>query len=277
MVWGLSMPVIKLGLRDFPPLTLVALRYLAAAPCFLPVVIRRALPTPRDLVVMAALGAFGVGLGQVNQAFGVRLTAASVATIISATIPIFTVIFASSRLGQPVQPRHALGLGVALAGISLVAMTGRSSGLAFGTVPLIGDALVLVSSLCIAGYYVCSTEIAVWLGVPVIAAWTLIFGAVVLLAPMGWELTQRPMQPSVIGVAAVLYLGVLTTALGVLVWFHALRALPVRVASVSQYLQPLIGGAASAAWFGDPIGTWFVSGTVLVLGGVALTAYGGQR
>ena len=85
------------------------------------------------------------------------------------------------------------------------------------------------------------------------------------------------MQPSVIGVAAVLCLGMLTTALGVLVWYHALRALPVRVASASQYLQPLIGVAASAAWFGDPIGPRFAGGTVPVLGGVALTAYGGQR
>ena len=145
------------------------------------------------------------------------------------------------------------------------------------TVALSGDALVLVSSLCIAGYYVSSTEIAARLGVPVVAAWTPVFGAAVLLAPMGWELTQRPMHPSLTGVAAVLYLGVPTTALGVLVWFHALRALPVRGASAAQYLQPLIGVAASAAWFGDSLGPWLVGGTALVLGGIALTAYGGRR
>jgi hypothetical protein len=68
-------------------------------------------------------------------------------------------------------------------------MTGWSSRLALGTVPLIGDAQVLASSLCIAGYYVFGMEIAVRLGVPVIAAWTSIVGAVVLLAPMDWELT----------------------------------------------------------------------------------------
>jgi drug/metabolite transporter (DMT)-like permease len=168
-------------------------------------------------------------------------------------------------------------LGVALAGITLVAGSGWSSGVAFGTVALGGDALVLASSLCIAGYYVFSAETAARLGVPVVAAWTSVFGAAVLLAPMGWELTRRPMHPSVIGVAAVLYLGVLTTALGVLVWFHALRTLPVRIASASQYLQPLIGVAASAAWFGDPLGPWFLGGTALVLGGIALTAYGRRR
>jgi hypothetical protein len=39
----------------------------------------------------------------------------------------------------------------------------------------------------------------------------------------------------------------------------------------------LISVAASAALFGDPIGAWFLDRTVLVLVGVALTAYGGQR
>ena len=76
IIWGLSMPVIKLGLRDFPPLTLVALRYLAAVPWFLPVLLAGPLPVPRDLMLLAGLGACGVGLGQVSQAFGVRLTSA---------------------------------------------------------------------------------------------------------------------------------------------------------------------------------------------------------
>jgi O-acetylserine/cysteine efflux transporter len=39
IVRGLSTPVTKLGLHDFPPLTLVALRYLTAVPCFLPILL----------------------------------------------------------------------------------------------------------------------------------------------------------------------------------------------------------------------------------------------
>jgi hypothetical protein len=39
----------------------------------------------------------------------------------------------------------------------------------------------------------------------------------------------------------------------------------------------LIGVAPSAALFRDPIGASFVGGTVLVLGGSALTADGGQQ
>lgn len=77
-------PVIKLGLHDFPPLTLVTLRYLAAVPWSLPVLLAGPLPVPRDLMLLAGLGACGVGLGQVSQAFGVRLTSASVATVVSA-------------------------------------------------------------------------------------------------------------------------------------------------------------------------------------------------
>jgi hypothetical protein len=57
IVWDLSMPVIKLGLCDFPPPILVALCYLAAASCFLPVLIRRALPARRDLIAVAVVAA----------------------------------------------------------------------------------------------------------------------------------------------------------------------------------------------------------------------------
>ena len=41
VVWGVSVPFIKLGLQDFPPLTLTALRYLVAAPCFALFLLRR--------------------------------------------------------------------------------------------------------------------------------------------------------------------------------------------------------------------------------------------
>jgi drug/metabolite transporter (DMT)-like permease len=34
VIWGGSIPLTKLGLRDFPPLTLTALRYVIAAPFF---------------------------------------------------------------------------------------------------------------------------------------------------------------------------------------------------------------------------------------------------
>src|SRR6185437_8272733 len=87
VVWGGSIPATKLALADFPPLTLTALRYLAAAPFFALLLLGRRLPPARSLAAMAGLGVLGIAVGQLCQTLGVEATTASAATVISATIP----------------------------------------------------------------------------------------------------------------------------------------------------------------------------------------------
>jgi hypothetical protein len=97
LIWGPSISATKLGLQFFPPLMLAACRYAAAAPFFALFLIGRPRPSRRALLGMAILGVIGIDIGQVAQILGVQQTEASVATVISATIPIFVVVLASWR------------------------------------------------------------------------------------------------------------------------------------------------------------------------------------
>ncbi len=278
IVWGLSIPVTKLGLADFPPLTLTALRYLAAAPFFLWFALRGPRPSARALAAMTGLGVIGMGVGQVTQTLGVNLTAASVATVIGATIPILVVVLAAVRLGQRIHAVHVVGLVVALGGVGVVATGGDLAALAGAGDSLVGGGLVLLSAVSVALYYVLSTELAMRLSVITVAAWTSLIGAVVLLPFSAWELATVPLAaPSWQGIAAVLYLGVLVTVAGVWVWLNLMRSLPARIAAGSQYMQPLVGVIASAWLFGDTLGPAFMTGTALVLAGIALTAWTPRR
>ncbi|MGH7155709.1 MAG: DMT family transporter, partial [Acetobacteraceae bacterium] len=200
----------------------------------------------------------------------------AVATIIAATIPIFTVLLAVLRLRQPVRLHHLVGLGVALAGIALAtAGTDRGAG-GFSTDAAIGDACLLISALCIAAYYVLSTEMAVRHGVVTVSAWTTIFGAL-LLAPLAvWSIGAGAVRWTPLGIGVVAYLSLLVTVLGTWIWLHALRALPARIAASSQYVQPLIGVAASAAIFQTSLDAGFAVGSVLVLAGIALCSVAGR-
>jgi drug/metabolite transporter (DMT)-like permease len=56
-----------------------------------------------------------------------------------------------------------------------------------------------------------------------------------------------------------------------LLWLHLLRTVPARIAASVQFLQPVIGVAASSAIFGDQLGLLFGIGVALVLAGLALT------
>ncbi len=278
IVWGLSIPVTKLGLADFPPMTLTALRYLAAAPFFLWFALRGPRPSGRALAAMTGLGVIGMGVGQVTQTLGVNLTAASVATVIGATIPILVVVLAAVRLGQRIHAVHVAGLLVALGGVGVVATGGDVAALAGAGDSLIGGGLVLISAVSVALYYVLSTELAMRLSVITVAAWSSLIGAIVLVPFSAWELATVPLAvPSWQGIAAVLYLGVLVTVAGVWVWLNLMRSLPARIAAGSQYMQPLVGVVASAWLFGDTLGPAFMTGTALVLAGIALTAWNPRR
>lgn len=272
LVWGASVPLIKLGLREIPPLTLTALRYLVAAPFFLLVLRGRPRPPGRTLTALGAIATLGIPVGQVAQALGVERTSAAVATVISATIPIFVVALAVVRLRQPVRIRQGLGLALALVGVALVAAGGPAgAGPALRGRALAGDALMLLSALTIALYYVLSVEFTDRYPVPTVIAWTSLIGAGAMVPVAAWELRHAAVQVSYQGIAIVLYLAGLVTVAGLWIWLSALRDLPARVAAALQYLQPLVGVAASAALFEERLGLWFGLGTGIVLLGIALS------
>ncbi len=270
VVWGLSIPLTKLGLREFPPLLLATLRYATAAPFFALFLIGRPPPPPRALLSMAGLGVLGIDVGQVTQILGVQRTSASVATIIAAMIPIFVVMLAGWRLRQRLRMLHGVGLVLALGGIAMAVVAGQGMPLDLSGRALSGDALMLVSAVSIALYYVFSAELTLRFPVLVVAAWSSLVGAAFLVPAIPWEI-GRTAPPSLAGVAIVLYLGLLVTVAGIWIWLHMLRTLPARIAAGTQYLQPLIGVGASALILGDPVGPSFGVGTVLVLTGIALS------
>ncbi|HEV2281102.1 MAG TPA: DMT family transporter [bacterium] len=290
IVWGGSIPVTKLGLRDIPPLTLTALRYLTAAPCFLWLLRGRRLPPARICAAAAGLGLLGIGVGQVSQTLGVRLTPASVATVISALIPVLVVALAAARLRQPIGGTQAAGLAAALLGVGLVAggdprallNAARSitplQSAAWGApaslhpAALAGVGLLLLSSVAVALYYVLSVELIERYSVLTIAAISSLAGAAALAPVAAWELGHAPMRLTASAITSVLYLGLLVTVAGLWVWFGALTTLPARIPAALQYLQPIVGVLASAALFGDRLDRWFWTGTALVLAGIALSA-----
>ncbi len=272
-VWGLSIPATKIALADFPPLSLTAARYLAAAPCFAVLMRFRPLPPAPDLWAMLGLGLLGIVAGQILQAVGVVHTAASVATMLSATSPMFIAGFAALFLRQPVRPRHFAGMAIALAGVAIVAWDNDPTSGA----TLLGNLLCLASTAAIAAYYVLATGLIARHGVIAVAGWTCLFGTLFLLPPAAWELTSHSITPTIPSVLIILYLGALVTVAGLYVWLTMLKTVPARIAASTQSLQPIFGIGGSALLLGEPLTLQFTSGATLVLAGIALAVLPGPR
>jgi drug/metabolite transporter (DMT)-like permease len=185
LMWGLSIPVTKIGLETVPPITLTALRFVVAVPLFLVLATGRLRVPWKAVPGIVGLGVMGIAGGNVTQAYGVQGTSASAGTIISATIPIFVVVFAAIRLHQPVTGRQWVGLFAAFGGIALVAVGSGSDGDDMTRTTLTGVAWMLVSAAIIAFYFIWSAELAEKYGTLPVAAWNALAGLVAVMPLAG--------------------------------------------------------------------------------------------
>lgn len=271
VLWGLSIPITKLGLESMPPIAFTALRFAFAVPfLFLFAIGRHRIPLVA-LPQVAALGVIGIGIGNLSQSFGVAGASASVSTIVSATIPVFIVILAALRLGQSVSRVQQFGLAAAFVGVALVALGQDNAAGSLMQTTVTGVALVLLSAVTIAFYYVWSVELAARHGTVTVVIWSTLAGFLALLPFTAWEVATTAFSITPVAIASAVYLGLLVSALGLFLWLWLLRTVPARVAASVQFLQPVFGIAASAAMFGDRMGPLFMAGVMLVLIGVGLS------
>lgn len=277
VIWGLSIPLTKLGLQSTSPMLLTALRFAIAVPCLLAFSLGRHSLPRRALPRVGALGVLGIGIGQAAQTFGVDGTSASVGTVISATIPVFVIYFAALRMRQRVTAVQKLGVAAAFMGIALVAVGHDVAGSAASTSTLVGAAWLLLSAAAIAFYYVWSVQLTAEYGAVPVAAWSTLFGFLALLPWTGWQAWREPFSVTWAAFGIAAYLGLLVTVAGLFLWLSLLRTVPARIAAAVQYLQPLVGVAAAAAMFDDRLGPSFFSGSLLVLGGLVLTVTTPER
>lgn len=270
LIWGLSIPVIKIGLQTLSPVILTTLRYAIAVPPLLLLLGGKQRLPWKALGITVLLGIFGIGVGQLGQNLGVERTSASVATIISATIPLFTVVFAAFKLGQPVSKRQKAGLVAAFIGIAIIAVGQGGGAASLYSSSLGGILILLVSAAAIAFYYVWSVDLTRTYGAVPVVTWSTLFGLLSLLPFAGIEATKTLVMPSLNALLCAAYLGLLVTVAGLFMWIRILRTVPAPIAAATQYLQPLFGIAASAWLFGDQLDLNFAAGVALVIVGLAL-------
>src|SRR5688500_16612056 len=123
-LWGLTVPLSKLGLEWLGASWLTVARFALAAPLLALIARRhlRAALTPG----VAAAGAFGYGAVILLQNVGIERTSVSHAALVVGAVPVMVALLAAA-LGDGVARRMAwAGYGLALTGIAMVAGGGGS-------------------------------------------------------------------------------------------------------------------------------------------------------
>jgi O-acetylserine/cysteine efflux transporter len=265
-IWGLNFVIIDVGLDDFPPLLLSAMRYALAS---LPLLILRGSPGVPWRWVFAvgiAIGVVKFSLLFIGMDVGMP---AGLASLVLQAQALFTVVFAAIVLRERLVASQAAGLAIAFGGLALVA-TGLD-----GQATPTGFVLVIAAAV----------------------AWGVGNLAIKRAAPpdamrfMSWMCLVPPLPllclslafegPAEIGhafahvdlggIGAVLYLAFAATTVGWALWARLMGLYPASMVAPFALLVPIFGIGFAAALLGEPVGARELIAAVLVLGGVLLT------
>ncbi|HYI21744.1 MAG TPA: EamA family transporter [Candidatus Limnocylindrales bacterium] len=270
VMWGSSYLFIKIGVETITPFTLIALRLAIGAALLGAVVLYLRARLPRDarmyghLLVMSIINIV-IPFALITWA---ELTVpSSLAAVLTGTVPLFVIVIAAFFLrDEPITANRLIGLLVGFAGV--VVLTNPSGfgadGTAIAQLAILGAAL----SYAIGGVY--ARRFVSGLP-PIIPA----FMQVVLAFAISGTLALLFEQPfglaySAAAIGSLLWLGVLGSGVVYLIYFRLLRTWGATRTSLVAYVMPVVGIILGVAVAGETIDARIISGTVLVIAGVAL-------
>ena len=265
LFWGLSFPVITVGLEHIPPLLFAALRYDVAAVLLLGYAVVASgewRPTGTNNFVAIVGGGLFLVAGNGLLFIGQQTVPSGVAAILQALVPIATALWALALLGERLSVLGGIGVAIGFFGISLVVQPDPTNLLGDET---LGRLLIVgqVVSVSLGGVIVQWAQPDID-RVP-LTGWSMLLGAVVLHA-VSLGSGELPGAETVVptAVAAVLYLGVFSTAIAFYIYFYIIEVHGAFEVSLVTYLVPVVATLVGVFVLGETISLLTIVGFGLV-------------
>ena len=281
VAWGLNWPAVKIALSVFPPFTLrmVGLGSGALLLLLLALLQRKPLLPPRKSwggVLIA--GVLAIALFNLTVAFAQLNTSTSRAAVLTFTMPMMSALLSWLVVGERIDRRKALALGLGFVGVIVLAWPVFASALAAHDeraykglfFPLLAAFGWAAGTVYLKRWPVSGDRIA-------ITAWQLLVGALcgALGALVAGE--QFPTQGFDLRVSLALFHHIVPgTAVAYWLWFIFSERVSATVASLTTLMVPVVGVLSAMALVGDRPGLSDWCGFMLILGGAALIVLGPQ-
>jgi drug/metabolite transporter (DMT)-like permease len=252
-IWGGMYVVSKIVLEIIPPFSLVSLRLILGALTLVIVLAWRGFPkiSRMQLLRVFGVGFVGYGISLSLQFLGTKLSSAANGSLVTSATPAFVLIFAWILLKEKITSLRLIALLLATLGVVAV-IDPRSAQLNpnLFTGKATQDLDVLPFSL-----------IAFIGGLPV----TIPAGA--------WELKTLGVGEISLGViGGVLFLGIISTALAMVLWNTAFAFVDASLASLTFFAQPVVGTFLGWLFLGEKITPLFLLGGFLIGLGLVISS-----
>jgi drug/metabolite transporter (DMT)-like permease len=270
VLFGTTVPIIKLGLGLLPPVLFVALRFSLASVLVLLLLSRkgwvdRSLLRERPIWIVGFVNAFGYVL----QFQGQRFTTSSDAALIIGTAALMIPVLSWVRGREAIAARKSLGVLSGFLGASLVVTRGQL--LSLGQAQFLGDVLILGTAVTIALVFIYSKDLVVQKGGRAVT------GGMILITSLLLVLAIPLDQSASVNLdwAAFFYIAFLAVVATVGAYYFLMKGLETVSPTVSSIVLPIeviVAVVLSVIIFGDPFNLYSGTGAVLILAGVLLVS-----
>ena len=276
-IWSSSFMFIKVAVVTVPPLTLAVMRLALASTLLAAYVWRtgvRIRLTSQVLFAFAFVGCFGNALPFTLIGWGEQTVSSGLAAILMGAMPLATLILAHYfTQDEPFQRRRLLGLLIGLTGLAVLVGWDALSDLG-------GAWIAQMAILSAAVSYAVNTVFTrrnLHIPGPILAAGAISAGTIMLL-PLAL-LLESPwqIQPTSSALWSIAALGVLSTALATLLYFHLVRAIGATAFSQVNHMIPIMGVLWGALFLGERPGVRELLALTLILVGVWLVNHSARR
>jgi drug/metabolite transporter (DMT)-like permease len=271
-IWGGMYVVSKVVLEIIPPFTLVALRLVLGAATLAILLFIRGIPklSRNQFVQIIAVGFIGYGISLSLQFLGTKLSTAANGSLVTSATPAFVLIFAWMLLGERITGRRLLALFVATLGV-LAVIDPRSAqlnpDLFLGNLFLIGAAITWALYSVLVRKVTQSTDVLLF---SLIA----FLGGLPVAIPAGaWELGSGEIGEISLGVVGgILFLGIISTALAMVLWNTAFAYVSAGLASLTFFAQPVVGTLLGWLFLREQVTPLFLVGGLLIGLGLVISS-----
>ncbi len=280
LFWAASFIATKIALSSIPPLTVVSLRLIVSALCFIFWIYLKGekfnLFTRENIFQLILLSIFGTGLHYGIQTIGLQYTTAAKGGIYAVTAPITIIIIAAVFLKEKITLRKIAGVIIALLGVLIV--------MGFDTIldfdlkgNLLGDLLVLISIVMWGIFTVMGKSITSKISALKMTAAITIIGAIYMI-PAG-ILEMRSKSFSLVSInsdawLSVLFLGITCSFLATLLYVYALTTSESQKVGVYLYTIPPMTQLIAFLVLNEAVGLSLLAGSAIVISGLYLTEKG---
>jgi len=275
-VWGSTWLVIRVGVREIPPLTFAGLRMGLACLLLIPLAWRRSrIPTSAvEWRFIALSGLLQIGLSYAGIFVAARWIESGLSALLFCSFPIWVAVFGHVLLpDEPLTARGTVAASLGLAGVCVIEGPAAVRAMAGQTGPVFWGGLLVLGSAVTSAYANVLMKKRLARVPPARNLWgqTLV-GSVLLFAFAALFERGAVFRWTPGSLAALAYLVVFGTVFTFIGLFWLLPRVPVAVIGTIPLMDMLIAVVLGAVILGEALPARVFLGGVLILAGVILTS-----